>query len=204
MSNTEKQKVPFDPGYSEFVIGFPNDACKYLDEISLLKQNHQKKFAFANLENQITPVIKNLAAFYLGCILWGSYLFWNYKEAPREIEGNYVLSLSEEEKAKINKDEELEYVLEFLNKFEKASKYYLNRSSKIPSEYAKYFEAYRKFVQLNDNFKSLKYTDEIKLPEETAHFESFSKEKLEELKNKIYEIINSEKLESLLNLGFYS
>jgi hypothetical protein len=81
------EKVLFDPGFSQFTIIFPRNVYNYLDEIASLKQNHQKKFAFSQLENQIMPIIKRCASFYLGCILWGSYLFWKYKNDVREIEG---------------------------------------------------------------------------------------------------------------------
>lgn len=204
MSLEKKQTVPFDPGFSKFTTGFPTEVYGYLDEIASLKQNHQKKFAFTQLESQIVPIVKHCAAFYLGCILWGSYLFCKYKNTPAKIEGNTVLSLSEEEKSKINYNDEIDFILDFLQKFEKSAKYYLNRSSRLNPEIIKYFETYKEFVKLNDSFKNLQFTNEIKLPSEVAHFKNLSDEKLDELKQKIDEVINSGILENLLSLGFYS
>jgi hypothetical protein len=198
------KKVSFDPGFSKFTISFPREAYDYLNEIAILKQNHQKKFAFAELESQIVPIIKICASFYLGCILWGSYLFWKYKNDIREIEGNPVFSLSEEEINKLKYDEEIDFILSFLDKFEKSAKFYLKRSSRVAPEYIKYFESYKQFVKLNDDFKNLKYTNDIKLPVEVVHFENLSKQKLDELKQKIDEIINSNNIENILNLGFYN
>ncbi|HBG48549.1 MAG TPA: hypothetical protein DDW90_03390, partial [Cyanobacteria bacterium UBA9971] len=82
--------------------------------------------------------------------------------------------------------------------------FYLKRSSRINPEQIKYFESYKQFVKLNDDFKNLKFTNEIKLPDEVAHFENHSEQKLDELKQKIDEIINSSNLENILHLGFYT
>lgn len=203
MTAEEKQKVPFEPGFAEIAQSFPGDALDYLESIKTCKQNHQRKFAFTNLENQIVPLLKSSAAFYAGCVLWASYLYWRYKNDPREIEGNYMLTLSEEEKEQLAKNEMIDYISEFAEKLEKSAKYYLNRSSKFPADYVKYFDAYRKFAELNNHFKELKYTNEIKLPEEAAHFESFDEAKLEELKKHIDDVIIFGNLETLLETGFY-
>lgn len=202
MTATEKQKVPFDPGFSQFAGNFPPDAYKFLEEIAGLKQNHQKKFAFSNLENQIVPIVRLLVGFYLGCVLWGSYLYWKYKDDVREIENNPVLDLSEEEKNKIGYNQEIDFILGFLEKFEKSAKYYLNRSSRLNPEYIKYFETYKEFVDLNDSFKNLKFTNEIKLPRTVEHFENLTSQQLDELKQKIEEIIASGNIENILNIGF--
>jgi len=204
MSLTEITKVKFDPGFSQFTTNFPKEAYSYLNEIAGLKQNHQKKFAFTHLENQIAPIIKQCASFQLGCILWGSYLFWKYKNDTREIEGNTVISLSEEVKNTLNYSEEIDFILGFIDKFEKSAQFYLKRSSRINSEQIKYFESYKQFVKLNDDFKNLKFTNEIKLPDEVAHFENHNEQKLDELKQKIDDVINSGNLENILNLGFYT
>ena len=204
MSLTEITKVKFDPGFSQFATNFPKEAYSYLNEINGLKQNHQKKFAFTHLESQIVPIIKRCSSFQLGCILWGSYLFWKYKNDAKEIEGNTVISLSEEEKNTLKYSDEIDFILGFIDKFEKSSKFYLKRSSRINPEQIKYFESYKQFVKLNDDFKNLKFTNEIKLPDEVAHFENHSEQKLDELKQKIDEIINSSNLENILHLGFYT
>ena len=198
-----KEKVPFDPGYSKFTASFPKEAITHLEEVSKLKQNHQKKFALTNLESQVVPMIRLCASFYLGCVLWGSYLSIKFKDDAREIEGNPVFLLSEEERTKLCYNEEIELITDFINKLEKASVFYLKRSSRLNPELVPYFEIYDKFIRLNDNFINLKSTDEIKIPEEMSHFKKHNSKKLDELKQKIYEIINSEKLEGLLELGLY-
>ena len=195
--------VPFDPGFSQFAAAFPKEAFEYLGEIADLKQNHQKKFAFINLENQIVPVIKLCASFYLGCILWGSYLFWKYKSDVREIEGNPLLSTNEKEE-EFNYSHEIDFIIKFVEKFEKSAQFYLKRASRINPEYLKYFKSYKQFVELNNNFINLKFTNEIKLPVEVAHFENHSDKKLDELKQKIDELINTGNLENILTLDYYN
>jgi len=203
MTNTEKIKVPFDPGFSKLSTTFPKEAFDYLGEIAHLKQNHQKKFAFTHLETQIVPIVKLCASFYLGCILWGSYLYWKYKTDAREIEGNPLSSISEEAIDELNYSKEIDFILSFIDKFEKSSQYYLKRSSRINHEHLKYFESYKQFIDLNNDFKYLKFTNEIKLPAEVSHFETHSEQRLDELKQKIEEVINSGELENILKLDFY-
>lgn len=203
MSNNEITKVPFDPGFSNLTTSFPKEAYSYLDEIADLKQNHQKKFAFTHMESQVVPIIKLCASFYLSCILWGSYLFWKYKDDVKEIEGNPLSSLNEE-LAEINYCEEIDFILGFINKFDKSAQFYLRRSSRIDSELIKYFEIYKQFLKSNDGFTNLKFTNEIQLPAEVAHFEKHSGQKLDELKQKIDDVINSGNLENILPLGFYN
>jgi hypothetical protein len=203
MENLEKEKVPFDPGYSDLVGMFPREAYSLLEQIASLKQNHQKKFAFTNLENQLVPIIKTLASFYLGCLLWASYLYYNFKDDNREIADNPIFELSEQEKAEIDSDKEIDFIVGFIEKFEKSAKYYLNRKSKIDSEWLKYFEIYKTFSELNSDFKNLRCTEQIKLPKEFIHIENKSKMDLENLRDVIYKAIKAEKIELLLDIGFY-
>ena len=201
---SDLEKVPFDPGFSKFATVFPREICDYMDEISLMKQNHQKKFAFARMENHVVSIINILASFYLGCIFWGGYLFWKYKDNIREIDGNPAFLLSDDEINNLKYDDEIDFIINFLDKFEKNSKYYLHRPSRINPEYIKYFKNYKQFASLNNNFKTLKYTNEIQLPDIIAHFENFSEEKLDELKQRIDEIINSDNIQDILSLKFYN
>jgi len=204
MTNAEKTKIPFDPGFSKLAATFPKEVFDYLDEISHLKQNHQKKFAFTHFETQIVPIVKLCASFYLACILWGSYLCRKYKNDVREIEGNPLSSINEETVDELNYSKEIDFILDFIDKFEKSSQYYLKRSSRINQEHLKYFEIYKQFIELNNNFKYLKFTDEIKLPAEVSHFENHSDQMIDELKQQIDEVINSGELENILKLGLYS
>jgi len=196
-------KVPFDPGFSEFSVNVPDEAMLILDEISKLKQLHKKKYEFQKLEINLTPLIKNCAAIYLGCILWGSYLHNRYKADPKEISGNVIKEMSEDQRGNIDYDGEINLIIELINRLDRDSKYYLKKPGKISRDVISYLEAYREFCRLNKNFTELNCTDGIKLPETTAHFENYDEQKLDELKDLIENIINSKKIENLLEIGFY-
>jgi len=202
MLSEEKNKVLFDPGFSQFSVDFPSEAFEYLDQIAKLKQNHQKKFAFTKLETQIVPIIRHYASFYLGCILWGIYLSEKYKDDAREITGNPILSMTEEEKSKINYDNEIDFILNFSQKLESSSKFYLNRPSKIQSELLKYIELYKDFANINDNFKNLVYTNDIKIPQIALTIINCNENSVDMLKSKIEEAIDARNLELLLACGY--
>ncbi len=200
MQNT----VPFDPGYSEFSTQIPAEAGLILDQIAQLKQSHKRKFEFQKFEMQIVPLIKRCAAVYIGCILWGSYLFHRYKDDPKEISGNAVMELPPEQRSELDYTKNIDFIIELIDKLNKAGNYYLRRSSKAGESLGVYFKAYKEFCELNDNFKSLQTTDQIKLPSAVAHFQDYDIQKLDALKSEIEEIIVLKKIDRLLQVGFYS
>ncbi len=200
MQNT----VPFDPGYSGFSIQIPAETALIFDQIAKLKQNHKKKFEFQKFEARIIPAIKRCASIYLGCILWGAYLFYRHKDDPREISGNVIMELPPEKREELDYAKEIDFIAGLAERLNKSSIYYLRRPSKIESFLVPYFDAYREFCRINDNFKSLTRTDRIKLPEEVGHFGNYSSLQLDGLKSRIEEIIASGDIESLLEIGFYS
>ncbi len=193
----EDEKVSFDPGFSEFSIRFPVEIPQILSEIAELKSLHRKKFEFQRIEARLIPIIKSSAYIYLGCILWGSYLHYRYRENPREITGN----IAKETEAPPDYVKEMDFVLNALEELDGASKYYLRRPSGIGSNINGYFRAYREFVDLNNGFTTMETTSDIKIPEGFRYFESYTDEALEELREKIYKIINSGKIESLAGLS---
>ena len=198
-----ENKVPFDPGYYNFSAEIPHEAEHILDEIAKIKQPHKRKFEFQRFESQVIPLIKTCAAIYLGCILWGSYLHHRYKLDPKEITGNVIMEMPEEQRAKVDYDEEIASIIKFVEKLDRASKYYLGKPSRVEGLLVDCFEAYREFCSLNNNFVELDCTDKIQLPEIVSHFADYDKQKLDELKIRIDEIIASKKIEPLLEIGFY-
>jgi len=192
--------VPFDPGFYKFSVQIPQEASYIIDEIAKIKKFHQKKFEFQKVEMRLTPILKNCIAIYIGCILWGSYLYHRHKDKPRDISGNIMKKVTKE---KDEYTQEVDFVAEFTDKLDKASNYYLRRPPKAGQDLIQYCDAYREFITLNDNFKNTDRTDQIKLPREVSHFENYDNEKLDELKNQIDDIINSGKLDGLFKIGFY-
>ncbi len=193
--------VPFDPGYSQFSAHIPEEVLLFIDQIAAIKQPHQRKFEFQKLYVQVSPFIKNRVAIYLGCILWGAFLYHRFKDEPKKISGNVMKELSEQDNADYFR--EINFIIELIEKLDKASFYYLKKPSGFKNLIV-YPEVYREFVEINNNFKTLNKTDEINLPEAVSHFQNYDNDKLDELKNIIDEIIASEKIDKILDYGFYN
>ncbi|HSA06938.1 MAG TPA: hypothetical protein P5556_07140 [Candidatus Gastranaerophilales bacterium] len=198
-----ENKVPFDPGFSDFSVKIPEEAFLVFDQITKLKQPHQKKFEFQKFEMYISSIIKNCVAVYLGCILWGSYLYYRHKNDPKEIYGNIIKEIPEDQRENLNYDKEINFIIELINKLNNASNYYLRKNATAGKELILYCEAYKEFTSLNNNFLNLENTDRIKLPNAVSHFVNYDDQRLDELKIKIEEIINSQKINQLLEIGFY-
>lgn len=196
--------VPFDPGYSQFAIYFPESIQPIMEELVLIKAPHQKKFKLSLYEAAIKKLINNCAAFYLGCILWGAYINHRFKDAPKEIINNPAENLSKEEKESRDYTEETTFILEFITLMDKNFKYFVKKPFKIDDLVIEIFEAYKEFVLLNDNFMKIKTTGDIRLPEAVKHFKKFDNKKLDLLHKRIIEVIDSGDIDKLLEIGFYN
>ncbi len=188
-----EEKVKFDPGFSKFSAPFPQDIPEYLEQIAQLPQPHQKKFNFQKLETQAVAMIKKSAYVYLGCMLWGSYIHYRYKDDPREISGNVI----KESNAEVDYVREMDEALLAVEKMDKASKYYLRRPMRLDRQFVEYLEAYREFVALNNSFLDMETTADIKIPEKFRYLGEYSAEQLDELRDGIYKVIESDSVEGL-------
>lgn len=202
MKNFDKT-VPFDPGYSQMSFSFVGNIDFAIDEYKKLKAPNQKKFWLMKNESLLVDFINKSTAFYLGCLLWGAFLHYRFKDSPKEIEGNHSLKLSAEEQKELNCCEEVNAILDYVNSLHRDCKYFLKRPAKIDNFILKILENYIEFAQLNENFVNTKTTDDIKLPKDLAHFDKLSNGQLDSLCEKIYSIIESKQIVSLLDLKFY-
>jgi hypothetical protein len=198
---TNEEKVPFDPGFSPLVSGIPREAALVFDEIAKLKEPHKRKFEFQRFDAQLSEMIKRQAGFYMGCILWGAYLRYRYKDCPRAIEGNPMLETQDAAGKDVDYEAETRFVIELIDKLNRGANYYLRTPSRAGRGLIPIFEAYGEFTALNDNFRHLDTTDRIKLPQIAAEVEKYSIEQLDGLKDRIYDAISAGKPEILLNTG---
>ncbi len=204
MTDFEKE-VPFDPGWSKFSTSFMDYVEFSVGNILKLKVPNQVKFQITKHEAGIVKKFKACASVYLGCVLWGGYLKTRFKDSPKSIMGNPAEGMSQEQaEEKFLYREEPEYMLDYLDKFNKNFKRYVKRPSKVAPEIAGIIKAYLEFLQINHNFGDVVSTDQIKLPAALSHFDDLSPEKLDELKDKIFNIIATDRLEDILEIGFYN
>lgn len=198
-----EKTVPFDPGYSPLSFSFIENIALANQEYSHLKANHQKKFWLTKFEPVIIEFINKSAAFYLGCLLWGGFISYRFKDTPKEISGNNTDNLSEKERKELDCAIEAKAMLEYIESFNKDFKYFFKRPSKIQPQIKEILENYVEFAKINNNFIGINKTSDIKTPKVIDHFKDLSNLQLDELCDKIYAIIESAKIADLLEIGFY-
>ena len=96
--------------------------------------------------------------FYIGCLLWACYIK-QFKN--KEISKNPVLGqeISDEESLYT-----INYLKNYLPKFEKDVKYYLHRNIKFEKKYYDLLDLYEKFLKSNKHFTQTKTSDDLILP----------------------------------------
>lgn len=197
------KSVPFDPGYSKLAFSFVEQVAFLTNAYNQTKAPHQRKFQLCRLESAILDLIKKSTAFYLGCMLWGGFLKERFKDSPKEILGNNTKEMSAEELQELDCANEVKLIFQYIENFDRDCKYILKKPASVPVFILEVLRSYVEFANINKNFININRTDEIKLPKSLQHFEKLSKAQLDELCDKIYAIIDSGKIEKLLDLNFY-
>lgn len=154
MANT----VAFDPGYGQYLTSFINNLEYMYAEVGKFKNLGQKKFKFKTFYPQILTLIEQNTAFYLGCMLWASYV---NAQKGAELTGNHCLGQEYNEELELM---EVNFMIAFINNFNKDTKYYLNLGYEFPKEKMEILEIYTEFAKLNRGFVDSKTSDDIKLP----------------------------------------
>ncbi len=203
--NDFEKGVPFDPGWSKFSTSFIEYADFNVGNIFKLKTPNQIKFQITKHEAGLVKKAGACAAIYLGCILWGGYLKSRFKNSPKAIIDNPAEGMSvEKAEEKFAYREEPEYMIDYIEKFNKNFKRYVKRPSGIDPQVTEILKAYLEFLELNHNFAGVINTDQIQLPGVLSHFDNLSADKLDELKDKIFNIIETDNLEQVLDIGFFT
>lgn len=201
--NNFKDSVPFDPGYWKISFSFVEQISYLTGNYNQIKNLNQKKFQLSKFESGILNIINKSTAFYLGCMLWGGFLHECFRDMPKEISGNITKNMSETEIQELDCSAEAKLILQYIQNFDKDCKYFLKRPAKISNFLTEVLNSYIDFAQLNNNFVNVNYTNDIKLPKALGHFKDLSNEQLDVLYEKINIAIDSNKIETLLDLGFY-
>ena len=173
--------VLFDPGYSKYTLPFSSNIDAAYNMLFTIKSPHQRKFKFQMLYPQLLKLLEHTVSFYLGCLLWASFISNNFADDPKDIlENSYI--------GKTVKDDEMlfevNYAISYIEKLKKDCKYYLGKNCNISEDWTKILSAYKEFLTLNEFLTTAKTTSDIKLPA------SLVKPSPDDL-NKILEIVES-------------
>lgn len=183
-------KALFDPGFSKVLLSSfsYNIEILYMD-LNRIKNFGQKKKQFILTFQKGKGLFDVYLGFYLGCMLWGACLKSMIGET---IEGNPFLGGEYERERSL---EEINYMKEFVKKFDRDAKYYMGKPFTIDEQKLKILDMYEEFIDSNNGFIEVDTTDKIKL---VGNFDKLTQEEISEINSKIEEVINENKIEELL------
>ncbi len=179
---TTQTSVLFDPGYAQHTTILSINTEYAYATINQFKNLGQRKMKFKMLYPQITKMVDNNVGFCLGSLLWASYI---KSLGDIQIDGNPCIGGEYDEAEAV---EEADYSIEFFNQLKKDVKYYLGTDYQINPLHVKILELYKEFLTLNEGFINTKTTNDVKLPKS---FRTPSKNELEEIHEKIQEVIKT-------------
>lgn len=201
MNKNTELTVNFDPGFAQYYPSLDGDIINQIDTIINLKAFNQKKFRLQVLENNLVKPFKNIMGIFHGCVIYGSIIASKYTQPPAQVINNPMSSLTDSEKANLDLTFEVSYSLEIYENLNKTCKFIFKRETKLPEKLLYYAKIYKEFILLNNHFKELQTTEQIKLPPETEHFRSYDIKKLNDLEEKIILIAQKGPLEEVFNIS---
>lgn len=182
----------FDPGFVQHMSAFvPNIEYVYAG-LDRVKNFTQKKNQFKMYYPKIQTLLKNYLGFYLGCILWATYIS-QLDEKP--ILNNLCFGGEYSEKETLS---EVEFIKDYIEQLKKDVKYYTGQDFTIDEKSINILNAYREFLIANKGFVETKTTKDIKLP---ANLKAPSEKDLEEILSGIEKVIDNGKLYELFPLA---
>ncbi len=184
--------VQFDPGFIQHISAFTPNIEYVYDLLSRYKNFVQKKQQFKLFYPKIRSLLENYLGFYLGCILWAVYIkHLDKKELLNNI--CYGGEYSEEETLS-----EVDFITNYIEQLKKDVKYYTGQNFSIDTTSTNILAAYREFLKENKGFVETKTTADIVIPKS---FKTPDKKGLDEILNKIEEVIDNGKLKDLYALA---
>ena len=153
--------VLFDPGYSKYTLPFSQNIDAAYNMILSIKAPYQRKFKFQMVYPQLLKLLEHTISFYLGCLLWATFISKNFKDNPKEILDNHYIG------QKIKEDEmlfEVNYAIGYIEKLKKDCKYYLGKTCNLPDDWMQIMQIYKEFLMVNEFLVEAKSSADIKLP----------------------------------------
>ena len=177
------EKILFDPGYAQIVAPDIGQVGVIYYMFLENKDLKLRKARFSLVFPKIERALKINVEFYLGCLLWASYIS-QYEDG--ELEGNMLLG----------EDVKEEFLIDFAeNKMERDYKYYSGKDKKTDIRFINILKTYKDFLVLNKGFCECSKTNEIKIPK-------YLRKISEKDKDKVYDTIQKAIEEKDLELLF--
>ena len=187
--NENEKTIKFDPGYAPIVMNDFGQIGYIYYSFNNIANLKIKKINFPNVLKKIEEYLKINVAFYLGCLLWASYIK-QFENA--QLSGNMLLgeTASEEEYTS-----EINFLIDVVEKqLSRDSKYFLGKNY-IPNEkYLPILNTYKQFLIINDGFVNCSKVSQINIPD---NLKKLSKEDLEKVNTAIQKAIQEKDITQL-------
>lgn len=190
---SKDKSVKFDPGFAPYVLAFGGSYDYIESEVRKFKNISQRKQKYKSMEPSLFKLADNVVAFYLGCLLYASYLNLYFEEAVK-IDGNDFYGLDEEYCRNSEVRAEVKSLEKFLTMHEKSP----FATQKINPIYKKIVAEYENFLDINNYFVKIQTTKDLKLPKLCNPIKKYSKEELEEILDTVKAAIEKGEIENLL------
>lgn len=187
----DEKIILFDPGFAPLVIDSIGQVGYTYYMFSAVPDLKLKRLNFLHIYNKLQKLLKTNIAFYLGCLMWASYIkkFDNYK-----IEGNKLLGEDCKEEEYTS---EIDFLIDFIvNQLPRDCKYYQNRKYIPDEKYLPILKTYRDFLVLNKGFVECDNTNQIVLPKNIKKLSDTEKDNLNE---KIQQALLNKNIDELLD-----
>ena len=187
----DEKIILFDPGFAPLVIDSIGQVGYTYYMFSAVPDLKLKRLNFLHIYNKLQKLLKTNIAFYLGCLMWASYIkkFDNYK-----IEGNKLLGEDCKEEEYTS---EIDFLIDFIvNQLPRDCKYYQNRKYIPDEKYLPILKTYRDFLVLNKGFVECDNTNQIALPKNIKNLSDIEKDNLNE---KIQQALLNKNIDALLD-----
>lgn len=151
--------VLFDPGFGPLTVDLWSVAYTIENDLRLMNQLQRKTRYYNASFPKLYKALLNNIAFYKGCMAWAYYIMNN---CPNDdITGNPFANLTEEQKAQYAPCEGIDFLIEYIDKYESDVKYYHIKNSVIPDNSKDMLKTYREFIAINEGFINVKKVSDL-------------------------------------------
>lgn len=182
-------KAVFDPGFYTCLTSFPSNIELLYSELNSVKNFAQKKTQFLITYKRVIDLINAHTGFYVGCMLWGTYL---KSLGSEKIEHNPFENQEYDRELSLS---EINYMFDFIKKLDRDTKYYMGKPLKFDENKMHVLQTYVEFIDKNEGFVKVDTTDKIQL---VGKLSDISKEEIDKIEEKIQDVIHTGKVEELL------